>query len=294
MRSRWVVGVVLVAMVVGCGPSIEQQKKMIHMAAKAGDAVQTSDLLKRNPSLVSDSDPSDNGRTPLHQAANADVARVLIDNGANLQATDQLGFTPLHTAVDVGVAELLFNKDVDVNVVGGEFKLTPTHTASTPDVLRFLVSHGGKLWVEKGLTSPLSYAIQNSPVNVIEAMIDLGADVRYTDFQGRTYLHAAVQRGKKAAAEALINKGFDVNATDRASATPLHYAALAGDVEMAKMLLDHGANVHAKLSAGAAIADQNQRIGGVRYDKSSGGATPIKVAESAPMKDLLKQYGAAE
>jgi hypothetical protein len=52
------------------------------------------------------------------------------------------------------------------------------------------------------------------------------------------------------------------------------------------------ANVHAQLSRGAAIADQNQRVGGVHYDQDAGAATPIKIAVSEPMKALLRQYGA--
>ncbi|KAF8476566.1 ankyrin repeat-containing domain protein, partial [Russula ochroleuca] len=45
----------------------------------------------------------DNGRTPLHTAANygrVEVVRVLLEHGANVGAEDNKGRTPLHDATD--------------------------------------------------------------------------------------------------------------------------------------------------------------------------------------------------
>jgi len=61
-------------------------------------------LLKSNKSIV-DAVDGRNKRTPLHKAAakgNSEIAKVLVDNGANLNARDENGQTPLILAIARG------------------------------------------------------------------------------------------------------------------------------------------------------------------------------------------------
>src|ERR1019366_7541304 len=70
-----------------CGP--------IHDAAQQDDLAKVTALLDANPRLVFSKD--DNGDTPLHVAARAghrDVAELLLDRKAEINAKDTYGDTP--------------------------------------------------------------------------------------------------------------------------------------------------------------------------------------------------------
>ena len=71
----------------------------------------------------------------MHNAARygrADIARLLLDSGANVKAAGRDGDTPLHNAVRNGhadIAELLLEGGADVNAVDGAGN-TPLHEAA--------------------------------------------------------------------------------------------------------------------------------------------------------------------
>ena len=59
-----------------------------HLAAESGDASLLSALLAGDPTLVHSRDGMD-ACTPLHFAANAEIARILVDAGADIEAQDE-------------------------------------------------------------------------------------------------------------------------------------------------------------------------------------------------------------
>ncbi len=137
----------------------------IHIAAKVGhiDAVKQhiSDGVELN-------EKDDVGRTPLHRAANKEVAELLISNGADVNAQDDGGSTPLHWARTEGVAELLITNGADVNAKNNSGQ-TPLHWASSPFfipkevailIVSKLVSKDAAVNVmDKNGSSPLNMAI---------------------------------------------------------------------------------------------------------------------------------------
>lgn len=84
----------------------------IHKATKAGDVEKVKSLLAENPNLIKTKDKM-RGQTPLHTAAiagQAGTAEVLLEAGADPNATDNKDKTPLYWAKDQGnddVAELI-------------------------------------------------------------------------------------------------------------------------------------------------------------------------------------------
>jgi hypothetical protein len=126
-----------------CGP--------IHDATREGDIKKVEALLKEHPDLVSSRDEK-YGQTPLHIAAFNDhinVAKLLLENKADVNAKANNGSTPLHLAAAKGnkdMVELLLDNKADVDAKDND-GWSPLHSAVTygrKDVEDFLREHGAQ------------------------------------------------------------------------------------------------------------------------------------------------------
>lgn len=104
----------------------------IHDAAKSEDIDQLKSLIDKGYNV--NAIEQNTGWTPLHSAVSfghISIAKLLINNGANVNMTSNSGFTPLHIAVDQGnvsIAEFLISKEADVNAKNAA-GLTPLNLA---------------------------------------------------------------------------------------------------------------------------------------------------------------------
>jgi len=173
----------------------------------------------------------------FHVAAGmGDLARVKnhIEQGADVNTQDELGWTPLYWAASLGqteVAKLLIDKGADVR------------TATTD---------GG---------TALHQAAQSGSVRLVELFISKGADVNAKDKQGATPLFGAASAGHSQVVELLIAKGADVNAKTQNNWTPLHRAVLGGHKDVVEILIAHGADVTIKDSRGRTASDWAKQRG---------------------------------
>ena len=167
-----------------------------------------------------------------------------------------VGCKPIHKAAYKGdlkkVKEIIDRHPNQINVQDAQ-GFTPLHLASSKghiEIVEFLLNHGADIELEifNGET-PLMLAAQYArygQYETIKTLLEHGAMVNHKDQHGRTALHyAAMHRGKEIM-NLLISYGADVNARDKHQSTPLHQAAMLNNIEAAKALVEHGADIFAK------------------------------------------------
>jgi ankyrin repeat protein len=79
---------------------------------------------------------------------------------------------------------------------------------------------------------------------VVQLLLDRGADVNLTSTYGDTPLVEAAKQGRKEVVQLLLDRGADVNLTPKYGDTPLVGAAKQGRKEVVQLLLDRGANMN--------------------------------------------------
>jgi len=192
--------------------------------AQLWDAVELNDLDVAKHYIqfvkVSDCVLSD-GETLLHGVRSVEMAKLLVENGADVNAKMlYLGTTPLHLAAKNGEAEvvkILISSGADVNV-------TMRYTGATA----------------------LHEAAKHGRVEVVKILIDSGADVNAGNEYKETPLYEAVRFGNVEVVNLLISSGADVNARNEPDSTPLYVVARLRNVEIVKILIESGADVNAK------------------------------------------------
>jgi ankyrin repeat protein len=198
-----------------------------------------------------------------------DVAKLLVERGADVNRSDRWGRTPLWAAVDMHtpphsqrpdsvesesvtsdeVLRLLLARGADVNA---QLVLFPPY--------RSLADRGSDNLLTIGAT-PLIRAAKAGDVDAIRLLLERGAAVEARTADGITPLLAAAgvasrdsdSRGRykteKDAIESLrllLAAGAGIAATDDRGATAMHGAAFWGFNELVQFLADHGAKLDAK------------------------------------------------
>ena len=196
----------------------------------------------------------DDGSIPLHGAVvfgRADVAKLLIENGANLQARNNDGGTP---------ADALHLDWRTTGFIGG---LVGVEVEKNVDVMQSGRNEIAKLFGVKEFNSKdipstqnLSEAVFTGDLAAVKQALTDGADPSAMDPQsGSTMLATAALMGHTEIVKLLLEHGADVNTKSRDGGTALHAAAFLGRIETVKFLLEKGADANLRSNIGGTAMD---------------------------------------
>ena len=195
----------------------------LHTAAQAGDLEAVRKL------LADGADPNareaGDNTTPLHWAAAAkhvEIARALLDAGADVHGIgdvhelDVIGWATVYEQPDknpAGMASLLVERGARHHIFSaialGDTDLIRRVVADDPKALDRRLSR-----FEHGQTA-LHFAINRTRYDILDLLIELGADLEATDWSGQTALAVALARGDHEAVSAPESGGRQAAGTDR-------------------------------------------------------------------------------
>jgi len=186
------------------------------------------------------------------------MALLLIENGADVNASFDDGSTSLHAAARKGhdgVVKVLLEKGAKVNVkdLGGA---TPLYTAAAGGhhkAARLLLENGAIVNERDshGLT-PLHMAARFGGLKMVKLLLSKGAEVNargsfYVSGNfGLAPLHVAAVFKQGDLVEPLLNMGGELEGRDDWGRTALHCAAGSGAHEVIKILLHRGARINVR------------------------------------------------
>ena len=144
----------------------QDDKKMtaLHYSALFANDTDITELLLQNGAHVNCRDNQE--LTPLHRTSNKDVVMLLLQHGAKNEL-EKKSFTPLHLASQDGeteIAKLLLDHGADVNCKS-EYEWTPLHVASfrgDNEIVDLLIQNGAQVNSKnKAKSTPLHEAVQH-------------------------------------------------------------------------------------------------------------------------------------
>ncbi|KAJ5902932.1 hypothetical protein N7495_003460 [Penicillium taxi] len=195
------------------------------------------------------------GVTPLMLAAalgRTDIVRFLLQQKAEVLSTTNLKFTAFHCACEenhIEIAEHLLRVDKSFLEMEFRHEYTALNRASTvgeQEIVEFLIEKGANIEAaDVDGKTPLHNASISGFQNIVGFLIEKGANIEAIDKNGETPLHKASTLGKQKVVEFLIENGANIEAADVDGKTSLHNASISGFQDIVEFLIENGANIEA-------------------------------------------------
>ena len=179
-----------------------------------------------------------------------DLAKLLIEHGAQIDVKDTENYTPLHYAITNNQYEIirsLIKDGANIDALNNTdiyylllFVADYNNQLSDPFITKYRVDIK-----DAQDHTLLYYATCNHNYTLATILIEKGADIHATDIQTSCLLQYAVEHPESELIDLLINK-YDVNVKDEDDHTLLYYAIRWTNYTLATTLIKKGADIHAK------------------------------------------------
>ena len=242
---------------------------------------------------------------PIHDAVldgDFDEVQRQLDAGVGVNEESSKGLTPLHYAASAGhndIVELLIERGANVNATDSGKGATPldyAHWGDHEEVIETLNAHNAQREHEKGgkgigQSSLIHDAALDGDIDEVQRQLDAGVDPNLKSSKGATPLFYAVYVGHLEIVELLITRGADVNAVYLNNSV-LDQAHSYDDQEMVELLEAHGAEVADKVSGKgdnkgkASIEITNTGDGSVMLEFKAGCVLQAANSINGPWEDV--------
>lgn len=189
-------------------------------------------------------------QTPLHLAAASgqmEVCQLLLELGANIDATDDLGQKPIHVAAQNNyseVAKLFLQQHPSLVNATSKDGNTCAHIAAMQGSVKVIeelmkFDRSGVISARNKLTdaTPLQLAAEGGHADVVKALVRAGASCTDENKAGFTAVHLAAQNGHGQVLDALKSTNSLRITSKKLGLTPLHVAAYYGQADTVRELL---------------------------------------------------------
>ncbi|MEB3216840.1 MAG: ankyrin repeat domain-containing protein [Nostocales cyanobacterium 94392] len=225
----------------------QEQMTPLHFAANSGKADITELLISRGADINA---RSTQNWTPLHYAAsNLEVAKKLIQAGADLTIQNRQG-TVIHSqGIEPAVLQLLLDRRVDVNLRNPQGQ-TPLHVHRfQPTLVKLLLQRGAEINLQDAEGKTPLYDVN---LEVAQLLVAANGDLNIQDNLGRTPLHQAVLEEQSFFGPELVtlflSKNARVDLKDKQGKTALDLARQLNKTQIINLLERH---IATKNSAGS-------------------------------------------
>lgn len=196
------------------------------------------------------------GNTPLMYACSGgheEIVKILLDHGAKIEDHNENGHTPLMEAASsghVGIARILLERGAGINTHSTEFKesaLTLACYKGHLEMVQFLLDEGADHEHKTDeMHTALMEASMDGHVEVARLLLDHGAQVNMPTDSFESPLTLAACGGHTKLASLLLERGANIEEVNDEGYTPLMEAAREGHEEMVALLLAQGADINAQ------------------------------------------------
>jgi ankyrin repeat protein len=207
----------------------------------------------------------DTRSTAVHTAilfGKYDILKLLIENGADINAKDNQGNSPIHGAIE--------NNEIHI--------------------LRLLIEKGADINAKNNLgQSPLHLAVELDNFNCAQVLILSRVDINAQNNLGQSPLHLAVELENFNYVQVLILNRANINALDANRNSPIHIAIKNGNIEIMEYLIISRADLTIRNADGLTpfeIALQNENIEIMRYIINN----TTDPEERSRRRQILNQY----